>query len=234
MSDKKISMVICDEDVAPAPIIRKASERVQRGENINFHWDDTPVEMVGHMYKLNWYSKYYLNDKHGNDYNHTFDITQQNFCKGTKDKICSVPVTDALTHVIDGSYIIFKLLSVNRCMKKGTFTNFVVYEKRACNETDRNPQLGTPCYELNMVDVNVPLSYRPMSATLNMAEGGDSGNSSGASLADDIATTDVSIVDGDMIVTKTLVEKVISIVKPIGGDKAVNPFGDVTDSELFD
>lgn len=215
-------MVICDKDLAPAPLIRTATNIAQRGENLLFTWDPTSEIMMGHMYKLNWYSNYYMDDKHGTDYNHTNDITKQNYCRGTTDSKCEVSVEDANTHVIDGNYIIFKTLSVNRCMQKGTFSNFVVYEKRACTEPDRNPGHLSPCYELAIVDVNVPSSFR-----LDSGAGGDSTGE--LNLSDDKSKSGPGTNTIKVIDIKLPNNKEVVIVKP------VNPFdSDTTDGDLFD
>jgi len=135
-------MHICDEDYAPAPLINKATDHAQRGEKLDIHWIDTVPKMKGHIYKVTFYNDYAEKDftdpttgKYYHKFNHTTDVSRDDYCKGTDDNFCLIPVQDVLNKMVgdkEDKYMIFKVLSLNRCYEMGYYTNYVVYEKREC------------------------------------------------------------------------------------------------------
>lgn len=136
-SDTVKVLTICDLGRSVSPEITFATKHAPAGGAITLKWAPLPAVRNGELFKVNWYTSSSFKTHDKDSFEHRGKITRQAYHKGTTNHEEDIPVADILTDMKTAKYFIMKLLNVNRCYRKGHFSNFVIYKKDGAGGLER-------------------------------------------------------------------------------------------------
>lgn len=208
---------ICDKYDALSPELTAATPEAKIDEAIDLTWVPTTPEMDGHKYKISWYAAH--DPVTGT---HTGDIEYQHFCRGVTKNYCSISVREMYDLVGLNTYIMFKVLHVNRCFDLGEYSNFATYILESCADEAGETQ---GCVRAKLINpFKQPNSFpAPENATSDtVAEGGvvtvpdvtttETTETTVVTVPDVAVVDTVTVPDVDVVDTETVTVPDVDIV----------------------